>query len=68
MTTCYAANSKPARRRAMFHIKSDSAMFDNIAVPSGNGSSARVGTACAIGFFSLPWHGSQMPRPISKSK
>jgi hypothetical protein len=28
-------------------------MLDSIAVPSGSGSSDRVVTACAIGFFSL---------------
>jgi len=58
----YAVASAHANRRATFHIKSDSAMFDNIAVPSGKGSSDRVPAACGIGpswFVSHRSHGKQ---------
>jgi hypothetical protein len=48
-------------------MKSDSAMFDNIAMPSGNGSSNRVVAACAIGPL-LTWRGSQIPRSMWMSK
>jgi hypothetical protein len=48
----YAARNRPANLRAIFHIKSDSAMFDSIAVLSGNGSADRVVAACGIGPFS----------------
>jgi hypothetical protein len=40
-------------RRAMFHINSDSATFDNIAVPSGSGSANRLVATYFIGFPSL---------------
>ncbi len=53
---CYAARSRLATLRAIFHIKSDSAMFDNIAVLTGSGSSYRVLAPCGIGPFSLSWH------------
>jgi hypothetical protein len=51
----YAARKRLASLRAMFYIKSDSATFDNIAVPSGNRSSDRVLAACGIGPFSTGW-------------
>jgi hypothetical protein len=38
----------------MFHIKSDSAIFDNIAVLSGSGSVHRFPTACSIVFLPGP--------------
>jgi hypothetical protein len=38
-------------RSAIFHIKSDSATFDNIAMPSGNGSCSRV---IAVDCIALP--------------
>src|SRR5215469_6938432 len=53
MTRCQAS-SKPAMRRAMFHMSSDSAKFDNIAVPSGSGSADRLVTTCSIGLPSQP--------------
>ena len=49
----YAANSKPAMRNVTFQRKSDSAMFDNIAVPGGSGCCNRVIAACAIGLLRL---------------
>jgi hypothetical protein len=52
----YAARSAPAIRRAIFHIKSDSAMFDNIAVSSGSGSPDRILAVCGIGLFSWGSH------------
>ena len=52
----HAARSRLASFRAIFHIKSDSAMFDNIAVLIGSGSSYRVLAPCGIGPFSLSWH------------
>jgi len=61
-SSSYAVASNHANRRATFHIKSDSAMFDNIAVPSGKGSSDRVPAACGIGpswFVSHRGHGTQ---------
>lgn len=51
----YAARSRLATRRAIFHINSDRAMLDNIAVPSGSGSSDRILAACGIGPFSPGW-------------
>jgi hypothetical protein len=47
----YAARIKPTTLKTIFHIKRDNATFDNIAVPSGKGSSARVGLTGVIGFF-----------------
>jgi len=52
----YAARNRLASLRAIFHIKSDSAMFDNIAVLSGSRSLDRVLAACGIGPFSSGWH------------
>jgi hypothetical protein len=40
-------------RKVMFHINSDSATFDNIAVPSGSGSANRLAATYFIGFPSL---------------
>ena len=64
VTGCYAANSKPAMCRAIFHIKSDSAMFDNIAVPSGSGSGNRVVAAYSIGLLPLKISRGRIPRSI----
>ena len=47
----YAARIRPTTLKTIFHIRRDSATFDNIAVPSGKGSSAGVGLAGVIGFF-----------------
>jgi hypothetical protein len=47
----YAARIRPTTLKTIFHIKRDSATFDNIAVPSGKGSLARVGLTGIIGFF-----------------
>jgi len=67
MTRGYAANSKPAMRRAIFHIKSDSAMFDNIAVPRGSGSGNRVIAAYSIGLLPLSL-ARQIPRSMFTGK
>ena len=53
MIGCYAAKSKPAMRKAIFHRKSDNAMFDSIAVSRGSGSCKRVIGACAIRLLRL---------------
>jgi hypothetical protein len=58
---------RPANLRAIFHIKSDRAMFDNIAVLSGNGSSDRVLAAGVIGLFSLVWHTTKCSAPFVNS-
>ncbi len=62
----YAARNRLASLRAIFHIKSDSAMFDNIAVLSGNRSSDRVLAACGIGPFSSDWHTTKMRKKYAK--
>jgi hypothetical protein len=54
--TVYAARNRLANLKAIFHIKSDSAMFDNIAVLSGNRALDRVLAACGIGPLSSGWH------------
>jgi hypothetical protein len=41
----YAASSKPAIRRTMFHINSDRARFDKIAVLSGKRSTDLVSSS-----------------------
>ena len=60
----YAARNRLANLRAIFHIKSDSATFDNIAVPSGNRSSDRVLAACGIGPFSSGWRTTKSTVPL----
>jgi hypothetical protein len=67
MIGCHAASSKPAMRKVIFHRKSDSAMFDNIAVPAGSGSCNPVVAACAIGLLRLPL-ARQIPRSMFSSK
>jgi hypothetical protein len=64
--TVYAARNRLANLRAIFHIKSDSAMFDNIAVLSGNRSSDRVLAACGIGPFSSGWHTTKMRKKYAR--
>jgi len=54
--TVYAARNRLASLKAIFHIRSDSAMFDKIAVLSGNRSADRVLATCGIGPFSSGWH------------
>ena len=63
MIGCYAAKSKPAMRKAIFHRKSDNAMFDSIAVPKGIGSCNRIIVAGAIGLLRLPL-ARQIPRSM----
>jgi hypothetical protein len=63
----YAANSKLAMRKAIFHRKSDNAMFDSIAVARGRGSCNRVIAARAIGLLRLT-AARQIPRSIFISK
>jgi len=62
----YAARNRLANLKAIFHIKSDSAMFDNIAVLSGNRSSDRVLAACGIGPFSSDWHTTKMRKKYAR--
>jgi len=64
--TVYAARNRLASLRAIFHIRSDSAVFDNIAVLSGNRSSDRVLAACGIGPFSPDWHTTKMRKKYAK--
>ena len=54
-------------RKAIFHRKSDNAMFDSIAVSRGSGSSNRVIAACAIGLLRLTL-ARQIPRSMLTSK
>jgi len=60
--------SKPAMRRAMFHISSDSARFDNIAVLSGSGSPDRLVATCSIAFPSHTCLGKVLPKINSKPR
>ena len=60
-------NSKPAMRKVIFHRKSDSAMFDNIAVPRGSGSCNRVVAAFVIGLLRLTL-ARQIPRSMLSAK
>jgi hypothetical protein len=64
--TVYASRNRLANLRAIFHVKSDSAMFDNIAVLSGNRSSDRVLAACDIGSFSSGWHTTKISKKYAK--
>jgi hypothetical protein len=63
----YAVRNRLASLRAIFHIKSDSATFDNIAVPSGNRSSDCVLAACGMGPFSSGWHTTKYAREICQA-
>ena len=62
--TVYAARNRLANLKAIFHIKSDSAMFDNIAVLSGNRALDRVLAACGIGPLSSGWHTTKTAQEI----
>jgi hypothetical protein len=64
--TVYAARNRLASLRAIFHIRSDSAMFDNIAVLSGNRSADRVLAPCGIGPFSSRWHTTKIGKKYAK--
>jgi hypothetical protein len=54
-------------RKAIFHRKSDNAMFDSIAVSRGSGSCNRDIAACAIGLLRLTT-ARQIPRLRLTSK
>jgi hypothetical protein len=64
--TVYAARNRLASLRAIFHIRSDSAVFDNIAVLSGNLSADRVLAACGIGPFPSGWHTTKIGKKYAK--
>ena len=65
--TVHAARNRLANLKAIFHIKSDSAMFDNIAVLSGNLSADRVLAACGIGPLSSGWHTTKTGQEICQA-
>ena len=65
--TVYAARNRLANLKAIFHIKSDSAMFDNIAVLSGNRALDRVLAACGIGPLSSGWHTTKTAQEICQA-
>ena len=65
--TVYAARNRLANLKAIFHIKSDSAMFDNIAVLSGSRALARVLAACGIGPLSSGWHTTKTAQEICQA-
>ena len=62
----YAARNRLANLKAIFHIKSDSAMFDNIAVLSGNRALDRVLAACGIGPFSSGCYTTSVRKKYAK--
>ncbi len=65
--TVHAARNRLANLKAIFHIKSDSAMFDNIAVLSGNRALDRVLAACGIGPLSSGWRTTKTAQKLCQA-